>query len=63
MLDYLEVKEFYARKLADDAAGTGRIESAFFHTMQMVYLQGVADGERIPYYSDHQRDEIIGIKN
>lgn len=44
MLDYLEVKKFYAKKLAEDAEGTGRVESAFYHTMKMVYLKGVEDG-------------------
>lgn len=46
MLDYLEVKQFHAVKLAEDAAGMGRIESAFYHTMRMVYLKGVEDGVR-----------------
>lgn len=44
MLDYNEVKRFYAGKLAQDMEGTGRIESAFYHTMKMVYLKGVEDG-------------------
>lgn len=44
MLDYNEVKKFYAEKLAEDFDGTGRIESAFYHTMKMVYLKGVEDG-------------------
>lgn len=46
MLDYNEVKRFYADKLAKDAAGDGRVESAFYHTMRMVYLKGVEDGEK-----------------
>jgi hypothetical protein len=46
MLDYLEVKRFYADKLRDDADGIGRVESAFFHTIKMAYLRGVVDGER-----------------
>lgn len=46
MLDYNEVKKFYADKLAQDLDGTGRIESAFYHTMRMVYLKGVEDGQR-----------------
>jgi hypothetical protein len=46
MLDYLEVKRFYADKLRDDADGIGRVESAFFHTVKMAYLKGVADGEQ-----------------
>lgn len=46
ILDYLAVKKFYAVKLAEDAAGTGRIESAFYHTMKMVYYAGVEDGEK-----------------
>lgn len=44
MLDYLEVKKFHAQKLVDDATGGGRVESAFYHTMKMVYLKGVEDG-------------------
>ena len=46
MLDYLEVKRFYADKLRDDADGIGHVESAFFHTIKMAYLRGVADGEQ-----------------
>lgn len=46
MLDYNEVKKHYADKLAQDLDGTGRIESAFYHTMKMVYLKGVEDGQR-----------------
>ena len=45
MLDYTEVKRFYADKLATDFDGTGRVESAFYHTMKMVYLKGVEDGQ------------------
>ena len=44
MLDYLEVKRFYAEKLREDADGLGRVESAFYHTMKWVYLKGVEDG-------------------
>lgn len=45
MLDYNYVKKFHAKKLAEDAEGDGRVESAFYHTMKMVYLKGVEDGE------------------
>lgn len=45
MLDYNEVKRYYADKLAQDLGGNGRIESAFYHTMKMVYLKGVEDGQ------------------
>lgn len=45
MLDYLVVKKFYAVKLAEDAAGTGRVESAFYHAVEMAYLKGVEDGK------------------
>ena len=38
------MKKFYADKLATDFDGTGRVESAFYHTMKMVYLKGVEDG-------------------
>lgn len=44
MLDYNEVKKFYADKLAQDFDGTGRIESAFYHAMKMAYMKGVEDG-------------------
>jgi hypothetical protein len=46
MLDYNLVKKFHAKKLAEDAEGDGRVESAFYHTMKMVYLKGVEDGQR-----------------
>lgn len=45
MLDYSEVKKFFADKLAGDADGIGRFESAFYWTMRMVYERGVSDGE------------------
>lgn len=44
MLDYTEVKKVFADKLAHDAEGIARFESAFYHTMKFVYNQGVADG-------------------
>lgn len=47
MLDYNEVKRFYADKLAQDLDGMGRVESAFYHTMKMVYGQGVEDGQSV----------------
>lgn len=47
MLDYTKVKEVFADKLAHDTQGTGRFESAFYHTMKYVYMQGVEDGERV----------------
>ena len=43
-LDYDRVKAFFADKLASDFAGRGRFESAFFHTVQMCYEQGLRDG-------------------
>jgi hypothetical protein len=46
MLDYNLVKKFHAKKLAEEAEGDGRVESAFYHTMKMVYLKGVEDGQR-----------------
>ena len=45
-LDYDRVKHFFADKLASDFAGRGRFESAFFHTVQMVYEQGMRDGAK-----------------
>lgn len=60
MLDYLKVKQVFADKLAKDADGIGRFESAFYHTMKFVYEQGVTDGmasEVIGHRSD------IGIKD
>jgi hypothetical protein len=47
MLDYSEVKSFYADKLREDTEGTGRVESAFYHTMKMVYHKGVEDGRSV----------------
>jgi hypothetical protein len=44
VLDYLKVKKAFADKLASDADGIGRFESAFYHTMEYVYKQGVEDG-------------------
>lgn len=47
MLDYLDVKQFHAKKLAEDAEGGGRVESAFYHTTRFIYAQGVADGRSV----------------
>lgn len=47
ILDYLDVKQFHAKKLAEDAEGGGRVESAFYHTMRFVYAQGVEDGRSV----------------
>jgi len=44
MLDYEEVKEFFANKLAEDFKGRGRFESAFYHTIVFAYRRGLADG-------------------
>jgi len=41
-LDYEAVKEFFYTKLTDDRTGKGRMESAFFHTAQWIFLQGCA---------------------
>lgn len=43
-LDYDAVKRFFAEKLATDFSGRGRVESAFFHTVQMAYAQGLKNG-------------------
>lgn len=63
MLDYLAVKQFHAKKLAEDAEGGGRVESAFYHTMKMVYLHGVEDGRKVIMHGDTVRAEerIVGI--
>lgn len=62
MLDYNKVKKFHAMKLYEDAIGDGRVESAFFHTMKMVYLQGVEDGKNALSQSD-PFEKIVGITN
>lgn len=59
MLDYNVVKKFHAKKLAEDAEGDGRIESAFYHTMKMVYLKGVEDGAK----AAAPDGAIVGIEN
>jgi hypothetical protein len=61
VLDYNVVKKFHAKKLAEDAEGDGRVESAFYHTMTMVYLKGVEDGEQAARHADAAREHIIGI--
>ena len=63
MIDYNEVKRYYADKLASDFDGTGRVESAFYHTMKMVYLKGVEDGQQLMIHGNTERAEsqIIGV--
>jgi hypothetical protein len=46
MLDYEAVKEFYFEKGAADHRGHGRLESAFYHTIVMVFEQGMKAGAR-----------------
>jgi hypothetical protein len=63
MLDYNVVKKFHAKKLAEDAEGDGRVESAFYHTMKMVYLKGVEDGEEAAKARPHGVTKgIVGIE-
>ena len=62
MLDYTKVKKFHATKLYEEAEGEGRVESAFWHTMMMVYKAGVADGEQAARHADERRDKIVGVK-
>lgn len=41
-LDYERVKDFFYQKLEADRHGRGRMESAFFHTAQWIFQQGIA---------------------
>ena len=43
-LDYEKVKEFFWSKLGSDMEGKGRMESAFYHTAQWIYHQGINEG-------------------
>lgn len=61
MLDYNDVKRFYADKLARDFDGTGRVESAFYHTMKMVYLKGVEDGKLQAEFKERGLGPIAGV--
>jgi hypothetical protein len=45
MLDYEAIKQFYFTKGAADFSGRGRFESAFYHTVLMVFEQGLRAGE------------------
>lgn len=47
ILDYEAVKAFYFAKGAGDCAGRGRFESAFFHTIHMVFEQGLKAGAKV----------------
>lgn len=47
-LDYEAVKDFFFEKLAADRHGRGRMESAQYHTVQWVFLQGC-----------HERDKLL----
>lgn len=53
MLNYTEVKEVFADKLAHDLRGTGRFESAFYHAIKFAYEQGLNDGL--------EREPVVGI--
>lgn len=43
MLDYEDVKRFYAEKLVEDLRGHGRMESAFFHTCVYAFERGLTE--------------------
>jgi hypothetical protein len=40
MLDYEAAKDFFYTKLSMDRTGRGRMESAYYHTAQWIFLQG-----------------------
>lgn len=61
MLDYNEVKLFQATKLLEDLEGTGRVESAHYHTMRMVYAKGVEDGLLAAGLDLDDARKVIGI--
>jgi hypothetical protein len=44
MLDYEEAKRFFHEKLGNDHFGQGRMESAFYHTAQWIWLHGHREG-------------------
>jgi hypothetical protein len=44
MFDYEAAKAFYFAKGANDYAGQGRFESAFYHTLRMVFEHGLKVG-------------------
>lgn len=45
MLDYEEVKKWFADKLSEDFKGIGRFESAFYWTVQKVFHKGVSEND------------------
>ena len=61
MLDYNEVKKHFADKLAGDGDGMGRFESAFYRTIEMAYLKGVADGKESTLNPEPDQDDVVGI--
>lgn len=62
MLDYELVKKHFADKLAADFSGQGRFESAFYHTIKMVYQAGLNDaGKHDAATLIMQRDELLEI--
>ena len=44
MFDYDKAKRFFSYKLANDLEGQGRFESALYHTVRMIYEEGLKDG-------------------
>lgn len=62
MLDYeTDCKAVFAKYLADDLSGRGRVESAAYHTAKHIYLKGVEDGLAAAGLTDKEIKRIIGI--
>lgn len=54
-VDYERAKDYFWAKLADDRHGKGRMESAFYHTAQWIFMQGCGERDRL-------LDRIFGLE-
>lgn len=46
-VDYERAKDYFWAKLADDRHGKGRMESAFYHTAQWIFMQGCGERDKM----------------
>lgn len=62
MLDYeKDCKAVFAKHLADDLSGRGRVESAAYHTAKHIYLKGVEEGLKAAGLDVNEVRQVIGF--
>ena len=60
-LDYEMAKDVFHEKLTNDLHGRGRMESAFYHTAQWIFLQGCAERDALLARIAELEDEVDNL--